>query len=197
MKVDNFLDIRGLMSFEDENDFYVVSIIKRRKENPYMTTNSSVLKEYHIFSHEEFDGLKNKMIGSVNINNARAYINLNKRNAEKLSIDVIKKVAELIKSQEYRAIKNAYSSVVGKSPKKKEYWVIDFDETKIGDKSIDEMVNFINDELRPNNVDSKVMFTLPTVSGVHLITKPFDLKEYLVKYPDLTVYKDAPTLLFA
>ena len=42
----------------------------------------------------------------------------------------------------------------------------------------------------------KVFMTVPTKSGVHLITWPFDLGQFKAKYPNIDVHKNNPTLLY-
>jgi len=38
---------------------------------------------------------------------------------------------------------------------------------------------------------------VPTKSGVHIITRPFNLKKFKEKYPNVDVHKDNPTILYS
>jgi len=50
------------------------------------------------------------------------------------------------------------------------------------------------DNLRPEG--PKVEVVIPTKSGVHLITKRFDVMEFKKQYPDIDIQKKNPTLLY-
>ena len=43
---------------------------------------------------------------------------------------------------------------------------------------------------------SKFIAEIPTKSGCHLITTPFNLQQFKEKYPDIDVHKNNPTLLY-
>ena len=45
-------------------------------------------------------------------------------------------------------------------------------------------------------IGQKVISIVPTKSGVHLISKPFDLQEFTKKYPHIDIHKDNPTNLY-
>lgn len=69
---------------------------------------------------------------------------------------------------------------------------MDFDEAvDINNKT--EVIDFIN-SLEP--FGNKVLIELPTKSGIHLITKPFNLSTFSVKYPSISVHKDNPINLY-
>lgn len=42
----------------------------------------------------------------------------------------------------------------------------------------------------------KVLMELPTKNGIHLITKPFDKREFNKKYPLVDIHKDNPINLY-
>ena len=49
--IDNFELINTLLEFEQEDDeYYVIFILKRRKDNPEMKDNLKIIKEYYISS---------------------------------------------------------------------------------------------------------------------------------------------------
>jgi hypothetical protein len=37
---------------------------------------------------------------------------------------------------------------------------------------------------------------IPTKSGIHIITRPFNLKNFKEKYPDVDVHKDNMVILY-
>ena len=70
--IDNFDKIKSLLRFENDNDFYFLQIIKRKKDNPGLEKSEKTLKNYFIYSLDEFDALKPKVIDFCIENNARA-----------------------------------------------------------------------------------------------------------------------------
>ena len=78
--IDNFELIKPLLEFEQEDDeYYVIFILKRRKDNPEMKDNLKIIKEYYISSVDYLESKKEEIIKLCEIFNARAVINLNKR----------------------------------------------------------------------------------------------------------------------
>lgn len=76
--------IREMLSFTNENDFYFVQVLKRRKDNPDMKRNMMALGAYYIDSLEHFDAVVPHIIHTCESENGRAYIHLNRRNYEHL-----------------------------------------------------------------------------------------------------------------
>lgn len=70
-------------------------------------------------------------------------------------------------------------------------WVVDIDEKIIWSGIMD----FI-DTLEPYSKDTKYISNIPTKSGWHLITTPFNIAEFKKVYPDIDVHKNNPTLLY-
>src|SRR5688500_11418565 len=127
--INNFKKIRELLKFPNPTSFYFLEIIKRRKENPDMKNHASWVRDFYIYSFEEFDGLEGKIIDLCETNNARAYFRLNVRDSKKIALQFNKRLSELLITEDYTAIPKAYASVTGEfhaDPDKT--WVIDIDE---------------------------------------------------------------------
>lgn len=193
MSVNNYTQIRDFikLTFEDQ-DYYFIQIIKRRKENPDMQTGTHIIKCYFIDSIEKFDKKMSEIIDLCYHNNARAYINLNKRNYRKTALYMIKYLTDLvIAGQENGAIK-AFELCSGQhAADKNKKWILDVD---IKDKDIITQIN--HDISNINPIGPKVYMILPTKNGYHIITKPFDPREYSKIHPDHEIHKDNPTLLY-
>ncbi len=188
--INNFNLIRPLLSFK-EGDFYYLQILKRRKDNPGMMGDSIVIDNYYISSMGMFDLIEEKVIEKCTLNNARAYLRLNRRNFEKVGLQTLKKVTEYIINNDYRAIKNAYQSACGEfhSDENKK-WIVDIDDE--GTDMI-ELQSHI-DSLSPKG--PKCLEVIPTKNGCHLITNPFRLDEFRKIYPKIDIHKDNPTILY-
>ena len=46
--VDNFEQIRGLLKFDSDDDFYFVELLQRKKDNPDFGSNNRLIKYYYI-----------------------------------------------------------------------------------------------------------------------------------------------------
>lgn len=185
--IDNFDKIKSLLRFENDNDFYFLQIIKRKKDNPGLEKSEKTLKNYFIYSLDEFDALKPKVIDFCIENNARGYFRLNKRNGEMITLQMMKRLVDNIVSKQYRNIENMYSSVCGSynsDPNKT--WVLDVDDDQDGKK-----IKHIKDILLEKDIIYNI---LQTKNGCHVITPPFDqrlMPSYLCD-----IHKDNPTILF-
>ncbi len=198
--MNNFDLIRKMLSFPDENSFYFLQVLKRRKDNPDLGKDMVHLSDYYIYSLEQFDGLKQRIIDQCNTENARAYFRLNRRDAKKVAMQVLKKTVDHITSENYRAVKNAFASCAGEfhsDPDKT--WVVDIDNISIdGFNHLDKQkdIRQLIIDLQEETGKSARMDFVPTKGGVHIITRPFNLSKFKKQYPDIDVHKDNPTILY-
>lgn len=193
--VNNFEQIRELLTFPNENSFYFLEIIKRRKENPEMVRHAKTVKDYYIYSLKEFDELKDRVIEVCDAENARAYFRLNVRDAKKTALQFNKRLADLLVSENYKAIKNLYASVVGEfhhDLNKKWLIDVDFDENRNLPNNYASMVARILSLTECKGILAQV----PTKNGLHLITVPFRMDIFKADFPNVDVHKDNPTILY-
>lgn len=193
--VNNFDEIIELLEFNSEDDFYHLQILKRKKEHPELGSNSQVIKTFYVTSKDYLISRTNEIINLCEFHNARAYINLNVRSFEKTAFHALKKITDIIMNKEFKSVKNAYDSVCGEyGTGKNKKWVIDIDEKLTVDKLAD-IIYFI-EGLEPLDGRSKVIKSLNTKNGIHLITRPFNLEKFRSKYFDIDVHKNNPTILY-
>lgn len=192
--INNFAQIRDLLHFENQYSFYFLEIIKRRKENPDMLNHAKLIRDYYIYSLEEFDKFEPNIKEHCDLHNARAYFRLNVRNAEKIAFQYNKRLAELLITRDFKNIPKAYAAVAGEfDDDKNKTWIVDLD----GDETlkIGQVMYFI-DQLEPKTSGSKHVTTIGTKNGIHLITKPFRLDQFKAMFPTIDVHKDNPTILY-
>jgi hypothetical protein len=192
----NFDIIRPLLNFDSVDDFYFLQIIKRRKDNPELERDMKLIDNYFIYSIEDYDKIESKIIDQCNLNNARAYIRINRRNAKTIALQTMRKLSELLIDGNYRAAKSAYISAAGEyhsEPKKR--WIIDIDEDDLP------LTNQIREKIQElhfatDKTEYQIIAEIPTKSGIHIITNPFNLHEFRKAFPTMDIHKDNPTLLF-
>lgn len=191
--IDNFEQIKKLLTFETEDDFYFGQILQRKKEHPELGSNSHVVKTYFITSTDHLQYYKEEMICLCKHHNARAGINLNKRSFEKVAFHALAKVTDQLLNHDYKSVRKAYASACGiaHSDKNKK-WIIDIDHKNR--RAINDVMAFIERIPRPEG--SKFIDIIETKNGFHLITRPFDIQTFKTQYPEIEIHKDNPTLLF-
>lgn len=222
MIVDNFDIIRELLKFEDKDDFYFLQIIQRKKDGnlvPSANNGYRTIKTYYIRSVEDFDRRKPAIIQLCEQNHARAYINLNVRNAKEVALTAAKAYIDLVREDRCEQGHRVYDHACGVTPKTgvKKKWIVD-----IGDLT-PEQIDIICEkickccsaypigsvDLEPITFDN-IIAEIPTAHGVHIITHGFDVgrfREILEQTTNIiltkeqikeivTVKKDNPTLLY-
>ena len=194
---DNFTNIRGLLKFEKDY-FYFIQIIQRKKENAVLGSSNRIIRSYNIDSLEKFDKNIDEIITLCNTFNARAYIHMNRRKWSKIALECLRHNAELIANEQYEGIKSSLETVIGRNngeSSANKTWIIDID---THDFSITQKIERLIDNIEP--IGSKLLYTLPTKNGFHMITKPFNSAEF-DKYMQLQgdtpdIHKDNPTILY-
>jgi hypothetical protein len=194
--IDNFKHIEKLLDFSENHTFYFIQILKRRKENPEMKTGVRVIDNFYLYKPEDLEKIKEKIVEVCTLNNARAYINVNRLDLKRIALFASKKTIELIIQGDYISIKNVYPSVCGShSSENEKRWVVDID-TK--ENEVYDLVRSSIEELHRQIPKStyKILAVLETKNGIHIITNPFNLKLFKKKHPELDVHKSSPTILY-
>jgi hypothetical protein len=198
--INNFPAIRNLLNFSDPDKFYLLQILKRRKDNPSMHKDMSILDSYFIYSMEQYDELEEKIVKQCTDNNARAYFRLNRRSAKQVALKTLSKIALMIESEDYVNVKRAYLSSAGEHCKDdNKTWVIDLDRNEKNETEFDVYVNDVISEIQGLIAESKnddTIYPIPTKNGLHLICRPFNSAKFSQKYPEVDTHKDNPTILF-
>jgi hypothetical protein len=159
-----------------------------------------VIGDYFIYSMEQFNRMEDEIIQTCITHNARAYFRINKRSSKKTAMQMLKRVTDLIISENYKEVKNAFSSVSGEfHGDEDKKWIVDIDDVSIDtfnhSKEQIEIRELIYN-LQLETGKEPMMKFIPTKSGIHIITRPFNLKNFKEKYPDVDVHKDNMVILY-
>ena len=209
--VDNFELIKPLLSFDKHGDFYFLQILQRKKDGCNVPNSSDnqrrLVKDYHITSTEKLDSLRDKIIASCNETGARAYIRLNKRNYRTVSMAFAEETLMKARTnQEFGNTFNEINSVVGRYPepgKGNKTWIVDIDNTNVDSNLVKDIKDIIVNYCGPFDVE-KIIAVIPTKSGVHLITRPFNHEIFnrmlshvkMSNGNEVDIKKDNPTVLY-
>jgi hypothetical protein len=208
--IDNLNLIKELLNFENEGDFYMLYVLKRKKDQPEgeRDNHQSVrtIKTYCIESIEHLEKRYDEVKQLCEIFKARAYIHVQKQNQKEVSLNMMVELAQRIQNGQHNQ-KGLFDSVVGQLKTSEKRWIIDVDDSKVPSPM---MIAFIEYECRPitvvkfdevgipigHEVGPKVEAVIPTKNGHHLITKRFDVMKFKEKYPNIDIQKKNPTLLY-
>jgi len=183
-------------NLSNQGDFYFVQVIQRKKECN-IGSNNNVIKDYHFFDKETFLKKKLEIAILCKAFNARAYFWVNPRNCKQVQFEIIRETTEAIECNSRKLFK-CVSKAIGqrRSSNYISKWILDFD-TK--DWSIINKYLDVVRECRPDK--DKILYYIPTVNGIHVITLGFDLEQFrqklaIANLDPLDIHKDNPTVLY-
>ena len=192
--IDNLEIIKGLLNFEEKGDFYMLYILKRKKDQPEgeRDNHQSVrtIKTYCIESIEHLEKRYDEIKQLCEMFKARAYIHVQKQNHQDVSLSMMVALAQRIQDKNHNQ-KNLFDSVVGQIQTHEKRWIVDLDTED--ENEVVRMTKVIN-VTRPEG--DKIECIIPTKNGYHFITSRFDVQMFRNVYPDIDIQKKNPTLLF-
>lgn len=197
VEIDNYLQIKNLLDFESDDDFYFLQIIRRKKENPSLGSNSKTIKTFYISNLEYYKSKIEEIKSLCRLYNARACINLNRRSYKKCAFQFLSKISNKLLNEDY-VMHKTYASICGThSNETNKKWIIDLDGEQIKEKDL--IRDFLKtcEPLSENTEwNDKVIAEIPSKNGLHLITTPFNVQKFRVHFPYIDIHKDNPTNLF-
>jgi len=199
--IDNIEQIKRLLNFTDEGDFYMLYVLKRKKDQPEgeRDNHQSVrtIKSYCVNSVEYLEKRYDEIKQLCEMFKARAYIHVQKQNHKDVSLNMMVALAQRIQDGNHKQ-QGLFDSVVGQLKTHEKRWIVDIDTKSLSVRN--RIINII-ENIKPIGVDSKIEEIIQTKNGVHLITKKFDILEFNKKMevgnktiPD--IQKKNPTLLY-
>lgn len=196
--IDNIQQIKTLLNFSEPGDFYMLYVLKRKKDQPEgeRDNHQSVrtIKTYCIESIDHLERRYDEIKQLCEMFKARAYIHVQKQNHRDVSLEMMVALAERIKGGQTNQ-KGLFDSVVGQMKTQEKRWIVDID-TK--DEIVIHRAAHIIDNIRPEG--PKIEAVIPTKNGYHFITKRFDVLEFnkkMAQYGEVPdIQKKNPTLLF-
>ena len=183
--------------------YYVIELMRRGKDNPNMPAANYHFRNYYIYSWHDYEKYEQEIKDICTLLKMRAYCSVNYKLMSQVALDTLAESARRIAAHDYKKFYNIFESASGKFVERSNsLWVVDIDEVP-NDAILNEICSFIN-VLDSGHVRN-VVYTMPTKSGIHLITHPFNLAQfnkdweanfgkYTMDIPD--VKKNHLTLLF-
>ena len=194
--IDNFDLIKPFLEFPNDDIYYHLQILRRGKDHPELPAANRVIKPYFICSLEGLDYVEDEVKKLCEFFGARAYINLTPKSIKKTTMLQLKYLAQRAYEGDFKKIWKSWNTCAGEIKGEESRWVVDIDNTtnSIFDKKTKKIMNYIH-HIEPEDF-RRTKVAIPTKSGYHLITTPFNLQQFKEKYPDIDVHKNNPTLLY-
>lgn len=206
MSVDNKEIIKPLLTFPKPGDsFYFIQILQRKKDHKGTmlggsTNNSRLIKAYYITSLEKLEIHWGEMVKLAELFNARVSINLNPRSFKKAGFQLLTKIANQMENGDFYNIRKAYDSVLGNyHAEMDKRWIVDLDKEDLDKK--DKIVQYINlAHLTMSEHETagnyKILAEIPSKSGMHIITNPFNLEAFGKTFPKIEIHRNNPSNIF-
>ena len=143
---------------------YVVEIMSRGKDNPDILEANRHFKNYYFPCIDKFDQYEPEIKKVCDALRMRAYISVNYKMYDQILMDTAAESAARVAAHNYGKPYSVYEHCSGKYVNRKDKkFVVDIDE--------EQMIFFDNiyDELK-----DKVVLVVPTRTGMHLVTTPFN-----------------------
>jgi hypothetical protein len=192
--INNIELIKPLLNFTDPGDFYMLYVLKRKKDQPEgeRDNHQSVrtIRTYCIKSTEQLESRMPEIMMMCEMFKARAYIHVQRQNHRDVSLNMMVALAQRIQDGNHEQ-QGLFDSVVGQLKTHEKRWIVDID-TK--DAAVISSVMLGIEICRPEG--NKIEAMIPTKNGVHLITQRFDVKAFAKQFPDIDIQKKNPTLLY-
>ena len=199
--IDNLHQIKSLLNFEKEGDFYMLYILKRKKDQTTDKSNHQsvrTIKTYCVESVEYLEKRYEEIKELCEMFKARAYIHVQKQSHHDVSLNMLVALAERIGNGQHRQ-QHLFDSVVGQLKTLEKRWIIDIDGISIDGFAhvpfYQEMRRYIS-ELQNETGKEVEMTFIRTRAGFHIIASPFNLQKFNERYPEVDVQKKNPTILY-
>jgi hypothetical protein len=192
--IDNIELIKPLLNFDNEGDFYMLYVFKRKKDQPENEKDNHqsvrTIKSYCITSIEYLEKRYDEIIQLCEMFKARAYIHVVKQNHKDVAMNMISEIVTRIQSGQINQ-QHVFDSVVGQIKTQEKRWIIDVDDKDaMGLIRLTDVLNVTRPE------GNKVEAFIPTKNGYHLITKRFDVEMFRNVFSHIDIQKKNPTLLY-
>jgi len=194
------LDLGFKQEYRTDCDIYFdVQLIRRGKDHPNLPSANYTFKTYYFDCIDAFDKAKDEIIKCCDMFGLRAYVAVNAKSKYEATLLTIAKYADNLSRGEARKPWRVFSSVCGGQDGKEKRWVVDCDDCDM----IGDYVSVTKQLIRKcdSGFPDPIIIEVPTKSGCHLVTHPFNLKQfkdlyYYTLYTAPDVKKNHITLLY-
>lgn len=207
--IKDFIQSQCAGQFDSFTDvFYTIEIIGRAKDNARIVVGNHKLKTYYIRTMEDLDEYENEIKLLSDTLNMRAYISINYKSMKQVALNTMAEYANRIANNDFNKPQSLFDSCAAKYVERADQlWIIDVDKEDADHYSlgtpitVDELVEDYIKIIESCEPKKKIVAIIPTKSGKHIITHPFNIIQFGSRAPrsksiDAFVKKNNLTLLY-
>jgi hypothetical protein len=191
---DNFVIIDELLGRIGyvPGEYFSVQIIRRGKDHPELPSANRTFCSYYIEEPGDLEKFREEIIQTTELFGCRAYVYLCRRNYQKTMLATIQEMSRRLLEGDCKKPWKIFDSASTSVKSSVRLWVIDLDEPEHL-KHIEDIRAAIED----TEPCKPIFAQIPTRTGVHLITCPFDVLKFYETWPGIDIKKTmSPTLLY-
>lgn len=188
------------------NVFYMIEIIGRNKDNTAIQSHK--FKTYYVRTMGDFDKYEQEIKTICDVLQMRAYISVNHKSMKHVTLNTMAEYANRIAQENFDKPYSVFDSCVAKYVERAEQlWIIDVDKEDADHYSlnapmtVDDLAEHYIKIIESCEPKKKIVTVIPTKTGRHIITHPFNTVEFLNKAPHCKcmegiIKKNNSTLLY-
>ena len=161
--------------------FFTIQLIRRGKDCPDLPAANYTFKTYYIDNMEEYARAREEIIEICKIFPFRAYISVNCKSKTRSQSRVLIKIAQAIEMGEtkkpWRMFNAACDEVANRNDKR---WIVDVDSSDY--RVVEPMRILVVSCASKYDANEIILMQVPTKSGFHLITRPFNIEQFKNKF---------------
>lgn len=185
--IKEFIQSQWCNQFDSLTDlFYTIEIIGRAKDN--VNIKSYKFKTYYIKTIEDLDKHENEIKLLCDTLQMRAYISVNAKSWRKVTLNTSAEYANRIAQDNFSNSYSIFDSCTAKYVERAEQlWIIDVDKEDAdwysvnGVETVDQLTEYYVDMIEDCEPKKKIVAVIPTRTGKHIITHPFNTVEFANK----------------
>lgn len=189
--IKDFIQSQWNGQFDSFTDmFYMVEIISRAKDNIWILAGNHKFKSYYIKNMNDFDKYENEIKLLCDTLHMRAYISVNHKSMKHVTLNTMAEYANRIARDNFDKPYSIFDSCAAKYVERSEQlWIIDIDKEDVehyslnGPTTLGHLVDHYIKIVESCEPKKKIVTVIPTKSGVHIITHPFNTVEFKNKAP--------------
>ena len=199
--IDNFEIVKSLMGFEEKDNMFVhVQVLRRGKDHPDLPAANKLIKAWVVRSREHLDKIKEEVVFLCEHYKARAYVSCAPKSIAKLNTLIMRKMADNLHTGNVINPWHVFNSACGELQGVEKRWVMDVDDKDIADSVLLEIdrlwVNAHPQDWGKPRESGWLVCKIPTLNGAHFISRPFNLQEFMKRFPDVEAKKNGLTALY-
>lgn len=177
--------------------FFEIMLVRRGKDHPNLPAANYTFKGYYIDSIERYNKVKDEIIKCCEMFGLRAYVSVNVKSKEEYSKMCAFNFTKNILNNEYKKPWRVGYHVFGKiTAKNDDTWIVDVDDTDLNKEednvfigSLKYLINQCKSKYNP-----VIIGEIPTRSGLHILTRPFNIDEYKKYWKQLNTNREFPDI---